>query len=192
MKYKSIDEFLSYYANKNTKNSRRSGLLTFLEFVSDIKRQTGSVTDKEIVEFEHHLKSYMSIKDRDYFDDLLRFAVDMSSKGIPPLTARAYISTVREYFGQYGIEFNNRQLKDIRNKSPKGRGRTEEEDLTKDVVKQILQYTDVRGRALFLTLISTGMRIGECLQLNLGDLNIKDGKFISPIVLIRGHNTKTG
>jgi len=134
----------------------------------------------------------MSIKDRDYNDDLLKFAVDMSSKGIPPLTARSYISSVKEYFGQCDIEFSSRQLKDIRNKSPKGRGRTEEDDLTKDVVKQILQYTDVRGRALFLTLISTGMRIGECLQLNLSDLNIKDGKILSPIVLIRGQNTKTG
>ncbi|MFZ3167350.1 MAG: tyrosine-type recombinase/integrase [Candidatus Methanoperedens sp.] len=192
MKYKSIEEFLSYYANKNTKNSRKSGLLAFIEFVSSEKRKSGSITEKELVEFERHLKKYMSIKKRDYYDDLLKFAVYMSSKGIPPLTARAYISTVREYFGQFGIEFSGRQIKDIRNKSPKGGSRTEEDDLTKDIIKQIIQYTDVRGRALFLTLISTGMRIGECLQLNLNDLNIKDGKIVIPTILIRGHNTKTG
>lgn len=192
MKYKSIDEFLSYYANKNTKNARRSGLLAFIEFVSAEKRTTGSITKEELAVFEQHLKKYVSIKDRDYNDDMLKFAVDMSLKGIPPLTARAYISSAKEYFGQIGIEFTGRQLKDIRNKSPKGRGRTEEDDLTKDVVRQILQYTDVRGRALFLTLISGGGRIGEYLLINLDDLKIKDGKILSPIVLIRGYITKTG
>lgn len=196
MKYKTINEFLGYYANKSTKTVRRSGLLAFIEFVSG-KKRTGLFIRKDdfqnqLVEFEQHLKTYMSIKDRDYNDDLLKFAVDMSSKKIPPHTAKSYIASVKEYFGQCDIEFNNRQLKDIRNKSPKGGSRTEEDDLTKDVIKQILQYTDVRGRALFLTLISTGARIGEVLKLNLSDLNIKDGKIIAPMVLIRGQNTKTG
>jgi len=196
MKYKTINDFLSYYANKNTITVRRSGLLAFIEFVSG-KKRTGLFIRKDdfqnqLIEFERHLKEYMSIENRDYNDDLLKFAVNMNSKKMPPLTARSYISSVKEYFAQCDIEFSSRQLKDIRNKSPKGRGRTEEDDLTKDVIKKILQYTDVRGRALFLTLISTGMRIGECLQLNLNDLNIKDGKIISPTILIRGQNTKTG
>jgi len=196
MKYKTINEFLSYYANKSTKTVRRSGLLAFIEFVSGNKR-TGLFIRKDdfqnqIVEFEQYLKEYMSIENRDYNDDIIKFAVNMNSKKIPPHTAKSYLASVKEYFGQCDIEFSSKQLKDIRNKSPKGGSRTEEDDLTKDIIKQILQYTDVRGRALFLTLISTGARIGEVLQLNLNDLNIKDGKIISPTVLIRGQNTKTG
>jgi len=195
MKYKTIEEFLSYYAKKSTIIVRRSGLLAFIEFVSG-KKRVGLYERKEnfknlIIEFNQYLKDYMST-DRDFNDDLLKFAVNMNLREIPPLTAKSYIASVKEYFGQCGIDFSSRQLKDIKNKSPKGRTRTEEGELTKDVIKQLLQYTDTRGQALFLTLISSGMRIGEALQLNLSDLNIKDGKIIEPVILIRGQNTKTG
>lgn len=170
-----LKKFLSYYANESTRRARKSGIIKFLEFVCKIERE-----DEDM---EKHLKKYMS-KKRDYHNDLLTFAISMSDT--PPLTARSYISAVKEYFLRNDIQFNELQLRDIRNKSPKGRTRTEEDDLTKEVIQQILEYTDVRGRALFLTLISTGMRIGECLQLNIQDIDLKNS-----VITIKATITKT-
>lgn len=39
-------------------------------------------------------------------------------------------------------------------------------------LRRILSHMDVKGRALFLVLASSGMRIGEALKLKLGDLDL--------------------
>lgn len=182
---KTIKDFLEYYSNKSTKSVRRAGLISFIEFKSGIKRENKNhYKDGELDEFEIHLKKYME-SNPNHFDDLLKFAIYLHNS--PPFTVRSYISTMREYFGFHDISFTDRQMKTIKDKSPKGRTRTEEEDMTKEVIKKILDYTDNRGKALFLTLISTGMRIGEVLLLNIKDLDIQNR-----IVYIRGQNTKTG
>ena len=136
--------------------------------------------------FEEYLKKYME-SNPDHHDDLVRFAGYLNENKYPPYTVKSYISSMKEYFGRNDIFFNAYEMKDIRNKSPKGRGRTEEDDLTKDVIKKLLVYTDTRGEALFLILISTGMRIGEALTLKIQDVDIQNRT-----VKIYGQNTKTG
>jgi len=53
----------------------------------------------------------------------------------------------------------------------------------------IIQHMDLKGKALFLTLASSGMRIGESLSLTLNDIDLEH----DPVsIQIRGENTKTG
>ncbi|VVB52183.1 Tyrosine recombinase XerA [uncultured archaeon] len=182
---KTMKEFLEYFPNKHTKIVRRSGLISFLEFKFGIKRKTKQhFQEGELEMFEEYLKKYME-SNPNHFDDLLKFAGYLHE--YPPLTVKSYISSMKEYFGRNDIFFNAYQMKDVRNKSPKGRGRTEEQDMTKEIIKKLLAYTDTRGKALFLVLISTGMRIGEALTLKVQDIDISNR-----IVNIRGQNTKTG
>ena len=50
-------------------------------------------------------------------------------------------------------------------------------------------HTDVKGKALILTLASSGMRIGECLQVKLSDVDLSDNP---ARIVVRGEITKTG
>ncbi len=54
---------------------------------------------------------------------------------------------------------------------PKGGARTFESDLDTATLRNILMHTDLKGKAFFLTLASSGMRIGELLQLTLTDVD---------------------
>lgn len=56
-------------------------------------------------------------------------------------------------------------------------------------LRRILTHMDVKGKALFLVLASSGMRIGEALKLRLGDLEL-DRELAK--ISIRGEYTKTG
>lgn len=193
---KSISQFLELYPKKNTKDVYRAGIYSFFEFYnSEIKRSGKRVTENEAGQFEKEAKAYLPLnggKNADleiYVNDLMRFAAHLHDK--PPKTAKTYLGATKEYLGYNGIEFTQRQLKTIRLKLPKGGVRTVESDMDRNIVQQVLQHTDIKGRALFLSLASSGMRIGEALQITLDDLV----PFLNenPVMIkIRGEYTKTG
>lgn len=193
---KSISQFLELYAKKNTKDVYRAGIYAFFEFYnSEIKRSGKKVTENEAGQFEKEAKAYLSLnggKHDDlevYVNDLMRFAAYLHTK--PPKTAKTYLGAIKEFMGYNGIEFTQRQLKIIRLKLPKGGVRTVETDMDTKIIQQVLQHTDIKGRAMILTLASSGMRIGEALQITLDDLlpYLQD----SPVMIkIRGEYTKTG
>lgn len=182
----SIAAFLELYPNQNTKTVYRGGVYTFFEFIYNFQRAGRRVTGKEAELFEKYAIQYFN-EDRDRVDDLMRFAAALHER--PPLTAQSYIGGVREYFGYNGIEFTQRQLKSIRLKLPKGNSRTVESDLTSEVIRQILSHTDIKGRALFLTLASSGIRIGEALSIGIEDIKLDSEP---ALISIRGEYTKTG
>ncbi len=183
---KSIDDFLELYPKQNTKSVYRAGIYTFLEFVYGVKRNGQRATNAEVLQFESSAKQYLAEK-RDYTDDLMRFAASLNSK--PPMTAQSYIVGVKEFLGYNGIEFTQRQLKTIRLKLPKGNARTIEKDVDSNVIAKILQHMDIKGKAFILTLASSGMRIGEALQITLDNLDLQANP---AMITIRGEYTKTG
>ena len=62
-------------------------------------------------------------------------------------------------------------------------------DLDHETLRSILQHMDIKGKALVLTLASSGIRIGEALQLRLEDVNLETDP---AEIVIRGEYTKTG
>jgi hypothetical protein len=56
-------------------------------------------------------------------------------------------------------------------------------------LKEALNQCDLKGRALFLFLASSGTRVGEALQITLDDLNLEADP---PTVLVRQQYTKAG
>ncbi|MEM3433472.1 MAG: tyrosine-type recombinase/integrase [Candidatus Methanomethyliaceae archaeon] len=126
---------------------------------------------------------------RDWFKDLLQFASFLSSK--PPKTASTYMAGLRSFL-EYAldVELTKKQAKVLRSRLPKGnRARTVEGDLTREVLRKILAHCDVRGRALFLFLASSGVRIGSALRLKLEDVDLSQDP---PLVVVRGEYTKAG
>jgi integrase len=185
-KNKSLADFLELYSRSNTKRVYQAGIYNFIEFISKVKRKGRKATSEEMEQFNNLINQYFN-DGRDYFDDILRFAASLNSK--PPKSAKAYLSGVKEFLGYNGIEFTQRQIKNINLKLPKGNARTVKNDIDSTVIRKISEHTDVKGRALFFTLKSTGMRIGEALQITLDELDLNS----SPAcVTIRGEHTKNG
>jgi integrase len=126
---------------------------------------------------------------RDWFKDLLKYAADLH--GRPPKSARAFMTGAKSWL-EYclDVELSRKQSRLLLGRLPKGqRARTEEAELTRETLRKILAHADVKGRALFLFLASSGVRVGTALKLRLEDVNLAVDP---PTVTVRGEYTKSG
>jgi integrase len=62
-------------------------------------------------------------------------------------------------------------------------------NLTRENLKKIIDHCDLKGKALFLFLLSSGIRIGEALKLKLEDINLEQDP---ALVIIKGEYTRSG
>ena len=181
-----VKEFLDLYTNKGTKTGYKSAIISFVECIYGQKRKGNRITKKENEYFIKLADNYFT-EERKHYEDLLKFAVSLNQN--PPKTARMYLSAIKEFLSYNEIEFSQRQLKVIRLKLPKDNARTVENDMDNTVIRKIIEHMDVKGKALVLTLASSGMRIGEALEITLDNVNF-DTNPVS--ITLRGKNTKTG
>jgi integrase len=185
----SINDFLLSYPNKSTRNAYQSSLLNFGEQIVGIKKREGRrIKDEELKVFDKAMLAYLNNgkTQEDYFNDVKKFAVWLNCK--PPKTAQLSITAIKEFFLTNGIEFSQIQQKLIRRALPKGGPLTVENELDVDTFKSILEHCDIRGKALFMALKGSGMRIDECLQIRLDDLIIQS---IPARTTLRAEYTKT-
>jgi len=180
-----IRDWLETYANANTRAVFFNGVKHFLACVYGVD------AEKPVEEFERLASRYLGEcrRGRDWFKDLLKYAVYLH--GRPPKTAKAYMGGARGWI-EYAleVELSRKQRRLLLGRLPKGsRARTEEAELTREVLRKILTHADAKGRALFLLLASSGMRIGEALQLRLDDVDLNTDP---PTVTVRGEYTKSG
>ncbi|MGF3573702.1 MAG: tyrosine-type recombinase/integrase [Candidatus Bathyarchaeia archaeon] len=178
-----IGTWLATYAKTNTKRVFQAGVRHFLESVYVCSIGNGELEDYAAKYIEECKAG------RDWFKDLLKFAADLH--GRPPKSAGAFMTGVKSWL-EYtlDVEVSRKQARLLRGRLPKGsKARTEESELTREVLRRILTHTDVKGKALFLFLASTGVRIGEALKLRLGDVDLNVDP---PTVTVRGEYTKAG
>jgi len=181
-----IEEFLKMYQAEATRRTYRTAIFDFLDHIYGRMREGKRVKKEEIKRYEEAAERYFS-EGRDYFKDFLSF---VSSIDEAPTGARAKINGVKEFLIFNGVEFTQRQLRQIRGKMPKGKAsRTAEKEIDHEVLRKVLMHTDVKGRALILTLASSGMRIGEALAVKLSDVDLSSNP---ARIVVKGENTKTG
>jgi integrase len=168
-----VDQWLETLRSKNTKIVYRAGLRNFARVIGfDLEDYVAKVQGG-----------------RDPFDDLLKYATSLA--GSPPKTVSTYFHGILNFL-EYAFDFelSKKQRRHLRNRLPKGkRARTVEDDLTREKLRRILTHCDAKGRALFLLLESSGIRIGEVLQLELDDIDLTSEP---PKVNVRGEYSKTG
>ncbi len=178
-----IEGWLATYAKQNTRRVFQAGVRHFLESVY------ASNVDNEAL--ESYAAKYIEEcrAGRDWFKDMLKYAADLHSR--PPKSAHVFMTGVKSWI-EYtlNVELSRRQMRQVLGRLPKGsKARTEEAELTREVLRRILTHTDVKGRALFLFLASSGIRIGEALKLKLADVDLNADP---PTVNVRGEYTKSG
>ncbi len=181
-----LSDFLELYPVINTKRGYKAGVMAFLDFIYGPQRIGRQATPEEWSRYEDLAEQYRE-EERDRINDLMRF--NASNATIPPLTAKTRNNAVKEFYAHIGFEMSPRDQKRVRLRLPKGSARTIEQDLDHQTLRAILQHMDIKSRAFFLTLVSSGMRVGELVKLSIKDFSFKD----SPgVITIRGEYTKTG
>jgi len=161
-----IEDFLgSYNFAETTKNHYRSNLKKYFEFLN---------VDPDTY-FE---------KDQNYKEDVLSFARSLNDRA--PLTIKCNLNSVKQFLSEYDVELKPKIWRNIRNRGRRYRPITENKIPTNEELKQILQHGDIKARALFLVLNSSGMRIGEATKITWDDIDFKTRK-----ISIKAGYTKT-
>jgi integrase len=182
-----IEKFLDIYPKKTTQGVYRAGVYNFIDCLYGKVRKGKQVTKDEKKVYETFAERYFT-EGRDYFEDLLTFAAYMH--GSAPTGARAKIAGVVEFLSYYDVELTQKQRKQLSTKLPKGKtSRTAEKDIDTETLKKILTHLDLKGKAVTLTLASSGMRIGELFQVKLPDVDLTT---TPPEIVVRGEGTKSG
>jgi integrase len=172
LKDKTLKEWLTLFKKKSTKNTYLTGLRHFKQNlgIEDLSKYLESTPNAAI-----NLRKFLNSLD-----------------GKPSKTIAVYTAAVKMFFQDHKVKLEDNDWRKLRRRGfmPKRvKAQTRDKKPTKTQLKQILNYADIKGRALFLFLVSSGARIGETLQLLIEDFNLEAGP---PRVHIRGEYTKGG
>ncbi|OPX64741.1 MAG: site-specific tyrosine recombinase XerC [Methanoregula sp. PtaU1.Bin006] len=164
--------FLERY-RKATGYIYRCGVLEFLDFINGKRMRGFNCTTDEFQQYEQFARDYLTGK-RDKARDFFLFVKKMDEKKVAPKTAHTRYIAVREWMKFHDIVIPDKIRDDAKRLKPKGGRRTNFEYFDRKTIGEILAHGDARFRAFVLVLASSGIRLGEALNLKWRDLNIPD------------------
>jgi len=163
-----IESFLQMYSSKNSIHVYKTALKRYFKALN--------------VDPNKYFK-----EKRDYEADMKNFFIQI--KDSPPKTIKTYLSAVKSFLAENEVDISEKFWRNLKNKINGSRALTMDRIPSNEELKSILTHMDAKGKALFLMLASSGMRIGEALQLKLNDIDLES----EPAkVNISGKYTKTG
>ena len=170
-----LQEFLEQYNKPTTRKAFKWTLGTFVKVIYGDKKNLDTKMDQ-----------YLS-EERDYQKDIDKFYTAIDTK--PPLSKRLMISNIKTFLEYFEIEVSKKFWKKIKNRNKSTRAITLDEVPDIKQLKQIFAHLNAKGKALYMILESSGMRIGEALLLTLQEVDMTN----EPTkIRIRGETTKTG
>ena len=167
-----LNDWLQEFKSTNTQRSYRTGLRSFKKLLN-------------IEDLGEYIKG-----NPDVSADIREFLSQLDGK--PSKTIAGYAGAVKVFFQDQGVKVPDEAWNKIRRRGfmPKRvRAETRDKKPTKHMLKKILNYADIKLRALVLFLLSSGARIGETLQLKQEDFDLEADP---PRVHIRREYTKAG
>lgn len=169
-----LEKFFETYENRNTIRGYRLALKKFF----------GAIYGEG--NLEEHAERYFGER-RNYEDDVKGFYSFIKNKS--PSTVSSGLSYVKNFLSDQGVELPERFWKRLRGRKKGNRALTQDRVPTIEEMRRILSHMGAKGRALYLMLASSGMRIGECLKLKIVDVDLTTNP---PKVKIKGAYTKSG
>jgi len=163
-----IEEFLKNFESKSTISTYRYALNSFFKVI-------GASADE-----------YFEEK-RNYEEDIRTFFNAIKHR--PPKTVQLFLSAVRTFLVENDVELSERFWRSLRRRKKGSRALTMDKVPSNAELRRFITHMPIQGKALFLTLASSGMRIGEALQLKLNDLDLNRDP---AKIYIRGEYTKSG
>lgn len=174
-----LESFLdTIYLQSHSEKSRRAYRININKF-------------RRFVEESYHLDDIGLVKriqgrELDVFDVLRKFVVHLDKSGRKPATIKLCLASVKGYLRHHGIKIYSEDFKQ-NVKMPKN-ARTREEPITKEILVRLLHILPLKLQAAVLVGCASGMRIGEMVQLKIGDIDFS----CKPVrISIRAETTKT-
>jgi len=172
-----VKNFLDNYPNPSTNRNMRIAITNFFNAVyGEAKReQLDALAERYFRE------------ERDYEEDIQKFMKSLN--GAAPLTIKLKVSNVKTFLLENDIELPQKFWNKINRRIKGSRALTLDRIPTNTELKQLLLHMPIQGKAAYLCLESSGMRIGELLKSNIDDLYLNEDP---ARIQIRGEVTKTG
>jgi len=168
-------DYLKQYESANTVRTYKIALRGFFESIYGQREPLADLVEKYFHE------------ERDHEEDMRNFLVSL--KGMAPKTVKLRLSAVRIFLIENDVELPGKFWRRLRGRVKGSRALTLDRVPSNLQLRRIMMHLPVQGKSLFICLTSSGMRIGEALQLQLGDLDLN----ADPArVNIRGEYTKSG
>ena len=170
-----VSQFLRQYDSESTKKSYKTGLKFFFrEIYPELKGEDLDVlSERYLAEDRNHREDVMDFKD--------------SLKDKAPKTISNRLNSIRVFLDENGVSFPKRFFKNLNGKV--NEAISVEKVPSNEELRRIIEYLPVHGKALALCLSSSGMRIGEAVQIGISDIELNR----DPVrIKIRAEFTKTG
>lgn len=184
-----ITYFAGLQGNASTASSYRSAIRRYLDFIYGPVRKGRIVTAAEAQRYEDLAEDYFSTP-HNYAVDLQRYAAAMNAAKSPPKSAQFWMAVIKEFLRFNGVSIDADVWKMAKKRAPKGRlARTREATFSRETIQKFLPFLPTQTRAVFLVMLSSGMRIGETVKLTLDDIHLDE----EPVrIAIPGDITKNG
>jgi integrase len=177
-KLNKVESFLNLFSSKATKKTYRWAVAEYFK----------SIYGDDELPLEERADQYFA-EARNCDEDIQKFFSTITAK--PPKTVRLMISAVRSFLIENDVELSEKfQRRLIRRAHARGTRALTLDKIPSNVeLRRVISHMPIQGKALFLTMASSGMRIGETLKLQVDDVELYE----TPVkVNIRGNHTKTG
>ena len=181
-----IKKFLSYREG-NTKKSYTNSLKKYLKWYDEKYPNTN---------FDSYLKDIrlMEVKEKllttDQYEDDIKDFLKHSKKNYPPKTITSDLAVFKSLLRHYRIDLDNAFWDDV--KRLKGGNAAVNQNIVCGLkeLKQILTHANTRQRAIFMTMITSGLRVGEVCSLTMDNIDLKHS--YPRITVINTKNDITG
>jgi len=181
-----IAAFVAKYSNAGSGAGYKSAIESFLRCI--FKLAKGEPHD-----YEAYLDQYLSDKSRDVVKDLTAFTdylIENSRGGRESgsrQSARQRMTYAGKFLRMHGKYADLDLLRDIKRETKGGKA-TKTKVLSGKIICEAVKGANVRDRAIFLSLASSGMRLNELLSLSMDDIEMD----ADPVTIhIRASKTKT-
>jgi integrase len=152
-----FQQFLETKRAPRSVMAARVGLSQFLTFIyPDSEEEIELLSVRYIKE---------NVTNPQHFTNLLRFVKYLDEKGDAPNTLHGKYANVLTWLKWNDVVFSPAESGRLKSVLPRRVTVHDEGDLTKDKIVSLLSHSDVMMRAVILVLVSSGMRIGECLSI---------------------------
>lgn len=161
---KTVEDFLTNFTSGSTIRGYRCHLKYFFKVIG--KDPDNYIVDVRRLENNEQLDAMET-----YERDIKIYWKWLIEKKLAPKTISNAVDCVRVFLKQYRIRLDDIVWENIRRRGTGNKPITQEAVLTPEILKKILIHGDAKSRGMCLTLASSGMRIGELVQLKREDVD---------------------
>lgn len=147
-----VDDLVNSIYNKGTKYN-------YKKFLKDYMQRL------EITDPDAYIK-----EDRNFAKDIITWIQKTNYKA--PQSLKVGFHILKRFFIFNDIELSQKDLMLIKNAIPKGDTLTMDEVLSPEQLKRVLMDANIKDRAFYLSLATSGMRLDELLSVKLSEVNV--------------------